>query len=167
MHRALVVETQRHSLAQARETTRQLTALQRLTAKLADARDNDAVIDAVIEEASATVGSTQVTVCLVDESGETMRGIRYHGLNDELAKQFAEFPFRAGLPAVDALLQHRPIVMHSQGDRDQLYPSLTGNDFTGTWVCLPLGVGNRDIGALALTVPPEAADSPSYLEFLM
>jgi serine phosphatase RsbU (regulator of sigma subunit)/transcriptional regulator with GAF, ATPase, and Fis domain/anti-sigma regulatory factor (Ser/Thr protein kinase) len=167
MHRALVVETQQQSLTDAQETTRRLAALQRLTARLADARDNDAVIDAVIEEASATVGSTQVTVCVLDDSGEVMRGIRYHGLTDELAEQFAQFPFRAGLPAADALLQRRPIVMHNQGERDQLYPSLAGNTFAGSWACLPLAVGNRDIGALALTIPSDAADSPGYLQFLV
>src|SRR4051794_27021169 len=167
MHRALVVETQQRSLADARETTRRLIALQRLTARLADARDSDAVIDAVIDEATATVGSRHVTLCALDETGETMRGIRYHGLSEALTQQFAEFPFRAGLPAADALLQRRPIVMHSQGERDHLYPSLAGNDFAGTWVCLPLAVGNRDIGALALTVPPDAAESSSYLEFLL
>ena len=168
MHRALVVETQQRSLVDARETARRLTALQRLTARLADARGSDAVIDAVIEEAAASVGSTQVTICALDESGDTMRGIRYHGLSDELAKKFAEFPFRAGLPAVDALLQHRPIVMHSQVERDELYPSLAGNSFSvRSWVCLPLSVGLRDIGALALTVPPESVDSPAYLDFLM
>src|SRR4051794_33920821 len=167
MHRALVVETQQRGLAEAREATRRLTALQRLTARLADARDNDAVIDAVIDEASATVGSAQVAICVLDGSGTTMRGIRYHGLSDELAAQFAEFPFQAGLPGADALLQRRPIVMASQGERDGLYPSLAGNDFAGCWVCLPLAVANRDIGALSLTVPPDTADSPSYLEFLI
>ena len=167
MHRALVVEEQERSLRDARETARRLTALQRLTARLADARDTDAVIDAVVDEVSATLGSTQVAFCVLDDTGEVMRGIRYHGLGDALAQQFAQFPFRAGLPASDALLQRRPIVMSTRGERDDLYPSLAGEGFAGSWVCLPLAVGARDIGALALSVPTGAPDASGYLDFLM
>ncbi|HET6815752.1 MAG TPA: GAF domain-containing protein [Mycobacteriales bacterium] len=167
MHRALVVETQQRNLIDARETARRLTALQRLTARLADARDTDAIVEVVLDETSATVGSNQVALCVLDESGETMRGVRYQGLSEALSRQFAEFPYRPGLPAADALLQRRPIVMHTQAERDELYPSLADNNFAQTWVCLPLATAERDIGALALSLRPDAADSPTYLDFLM
>ena len=167
MHRALVVEAQQRNLIDARETARRLTALQRLTARLADARDTEAIVDVVVDETSLTVGATQMAFCVLDESGQTMRGIRYHGFSEELAKQFAEFPFQAGLPAADALLERRPIVMNTQAERDELYPSFANEKFARTWVCLPLAIGERNIGALALSVSPAAAESPTYLEFLM
>jgi GAF domain-containing protein/anti-sigma regulatory factor (Ser/Thr protein kinase) len=167
MHRALVVETQQRNLINARETARRLTALQRLTARLADARDTEAIVDVVVDETSLTVGATQMAFCILDETGETMRGVRYHGFSEELATQFAEFPFRAGLPAADALLQRRPIVMSTQAERDELYPSFANEKFARTWVCLPLAIGERAIGSLALSLSPQAADSPTYLDFLM
>jgi serine phosphatase RsbU (regulator of sigma subunit)/anti-sigma regulatory factor (Ser/Thr protein kinase)/putative methionine-R-sulfoxide reductase with GAF domain len=167
MHRALIVEAQQRNLIDARETARRLTALQRLTARLADAREPEAVFDAVVEEATAADGAIQIAFCIVDESGENMRGVRYHGLSDELARRFAQFPYVAGLPAADALLQRRPIIMHTQAERDELYPSLADNAFVRTWVCLPLAIGELAIGALALSVSSDLADSASYLDFLM
>ncbi|HET7312290.1 MAG TPA: GAF domain-containing protein [Mycobacteriales bacterium] len=167
MHRALVVEAQQRNLIDARETARRLTALQRLTARLADARDTDAIVEVVLDETRATVGSTQVAFCVLDESGTTMRGVRYQGLSEEMTRQFAEFPYRPGLPAADALLQRRPIVMSSQAERDELYPSFADENFARTWVCLPLATGERDIGALAMSLPPQSVESSSYLEFLV
>ncbi|HET7529754.1 MAG TPA: SpoIIE family protein phosphatase [Mycobacteriales bacterium] len=167
MHRGLVVETQQRSLADLRETASRLTALQRLTARLADARDTDAIVDVVVEETSVTLGATQVAFCLLDEDGRTMRGVRYHGLGEEMSRRFAAFPYLPGLPAADALLQRRPVVMRSQSERDELYPALASNPFARTWVILPLAIADRDIGALALSVPSETAESPSYLEFVM
>ena len=167
MHRALVVETQQRNLIDARETARRLTALQRLTARLADARDTEAIADVVVDETSVTVGATQMAFCVLDEAGETMRGVRYHGFSEELAQQFAEFPFRPGLPAADALLERRPILMQTQAERDELYPSFANESFARTWVCLPLAIGERDIGALALSLSPQAAESPTAFDFLM
>jgi serine phosphatase RsbU (regulator of sigma subunit)/anti-sigma regulatory factor (Ser/Thr protein kinase) len=167
MHRALVVESQQRSLADARETAHRLNALQQLTARLADARDTDAIVDLVVDEASSRIGATQVAFCLLDDAGQTMRGVRYHGLSAELASQFTQFPYAPGLPAADALLQRRPVVMHSRSERDELYPSLSEETFGRAWVCVPLAIGDRPIGALALSVAPDDADSPSYLDFLV
>ena len=62
MHRALVVESQQRSLVTVREAARRLTALQRLTSRLADVRGIEAIVEAVVDEATASVGSTQLAL---------------------------------------------------------------------------------------------------------
>jgi len=167
MHRALVVEAQQHNLAEARETAHRLAALQRVTAGLADARDTAAIVDLVIREATGALGARQVAFCVLDSEAGVLRGIRYHGLSDELTNRFAEFPLAPGLPAADALLERKPIVLHDQSERDDLYPDLSVDEFHHAWVVLPLAIGTNDIGALSLSVPATDAQSSDYVSFLM
>ncbi|MDQ1696873.1 MAG: hypothetical protein QOJ03_2226, partial [Frankiaceae bacterium] len=167
MHRALVVEAQLRSLADAQETTRRLASLQRLTAALADVRDGASTFDFIVEELTTTLGASLVAICVLDADAGVMRTVRQHGLGAALQEAYREFPYAEGLPASDALLRHEPVLLRSVADRDRQYPSLAEHYPQGqAWACLPLVIGDRDLGALALSLPTEQDFSDHDVEFL-
>src|SRR3954451_19306063 len=167
MHRALVMQAQERSLAEARQAATRLQALQRVTASLADVRADTDPFDFLIREVTEATGAGKGVLCVLDESAGLMRTVRSAGLADDLAAEFAQFPYVAGLPATDALLRREPILMRSRAERDATYPNLAGQaTMEHAWACLPLAVGDRALGALALSLPhPDDFDARD-LEFL-
>jgi GAF domain-containing protein len=167
MHRALVVEQQQRSLAQAQLTAQRLRILQRLTAALADMRDATTTVDSIVDELISGLGARQVALCVLDAEAAVMRTIGHHGLNAQLQDQFREFPYAEGLPAADALLRREPVFLHDTADRDARYPALAAQfPAEHAWACLPMVIGDRGIGALALSLPAPQEFSAEDVEFL-
>src|SRR4051795_12484428 len=167
MHRALATQAQQRSLAEARLAASRLQALQRVTAALADVRADTDPIDSLVREVTEATGAVKVVLCVLDETAGVMRTVRSEGLASDLAAEFAEFPYVAGLPATDALLRREPILMRNRAERDAAYPTFAGEaTIEHAWACLPLVIGDHPLGALALSLtdPHDFADSD--LEFL-
>ena len=167
MHRALVVQGQQRALAEARQAASRLQALQRVTAALADVRVGADPLDFLVHEVSQATGAAKVVLCVLDEVAGMMRTVRTAGMPVGIAEEFAEFPYVAGLPATDALLRREPILMRSRAERDAAYPGLVGQQtMDHAWACLPLVVGDRPVGALALSHSGPAEFGEEDLEFL-
>ena len=167
MHRALVMQAQERSLAEARQAASRLRALQRVTAALADVRADADPVDFLVREVTEATGAVKVVLCVLDEAAGLMRTVRTAGLAEDIVAEFAEFPYVAGLPATDALLRREPILMRSREERDAAYPNLAGQAMTeNAWACLPLAIGDRALGALALSLPHPHDFDARDLEFL-
>jgi GAF domain-containing protein/anti-sigma regulatory factor (Ser/Thr protein kinase) len=167
MHRALTSEAQQRSLVAARETARRLASLQRLTAALADIRDGTSTFDVIVDELTTSLGASLVAICVLDAEASVMRTLQHHGLDPRLQDVYRAFPYVEGLPASDALLTRRPVLLHSVAERDALYPSLAEHYPVGqAWACLPLVIADRALGALSLSLPTEQAFNAEDVEFL-
>ena len=167
MHRALATQAQQRSLAEARLVASRLQALQRVTAALADVRSDTDPIDFLVREVTEATGALKVVLCVLDEAAGLMRTVRSDGLASDLAAEFAEFPYVAGLPATDALLRREPILMRNRAERDAAYPTFAGEaTIEHAWACLPLVIGDRPLGALALSLTDPHDFDDSALEFL-
>src|SRR3954454_20727063 len=167
MHRALATQAQQRSLAEARLVASRLQALQRVTAALADMRSDTDPIDFLVREVTEATGAVKVVLCVLDETAGLMRTVRSDGLASDLAAEFAEFPYVAGLPATDALLRREPILMRNRAERDAAYPTFAGEaTIEHAWACLPLVIGDRPLGALALSLTDPHDFDDSDLEFL-
>src|SRR4051812_32278824 len=167
MHRALATQAQQRSLAEARLVASRLQALQRVTAALADVRSDTDPIDFLVREVTEATGAVKVALCVLDETAGLMRTVRTDGLANDLAAEFAEFPYVAGLPATDALLRREAILMRNRAERDAAYPNLTGQaTMEHAWACLPLVIGDRPLGALALSLTDPHDFDDGDLEFL-
>jgi GAF domain-containing protein len=167
MYRALVVEARERSLAQTRESARRLAVLQRLTATLADVRDGPSTLDFIVDQVCAAVGGSHAALCVLDEPAGVMRTVRMRGLDPSLQTTFGEFPYVPGLPATDALLERRPVLLRDVAERDAKYPFLSDRyPLVSAWACLPLAIGDRGIGSLAIGLPAPQAFSDDDLEFL-
>ena len=168
MHRALIVESQQQSLADAQQYAARLAALQRLTAALADARDPQRTFDVIVEELTRAVDAAMVALCALDEDEGVMRVVASHGLAPEVADSFGEFPYRAGLPATDALLERRPVLVYDADDLRTRYPVLERYGPEGrAWAALPLVIGDHAVGALALALPAPQRFPPEDVEYLV
>jgi serine phosphatase RsbU (regulator of sigma subunit)/putative methionine-R-sulfoxide reductase with GAF domain/anti-sigma regulatory factor (Ser/Thr protein kinase) len=167
MHRALVVQAQQRSLAEARQVAARLQALQRVTAALADVRPGTDALDVLVREVTTATGAVKVALCVLDDDAGVLRTLRTTGLGGDVAAEYATFPYAAGLPAADALLQRRPVLIRTPAERDALYPNLARKDpIEHAWACLPLVIGDLPFGALALSLPGPHDFGPDDLEFL-
>ncbi len=168
MHRALVVEAQQQSLADARQYATRLASLQRLTAALADARDPQRTVDVIVDELTRAVDAAMVALCVLDADAGVMRIVASHGLAPEVATNFTEFPFRAGLPATDALLGRQPVLVYDADDMQARYSVLSGDAPEGrAWAALPLVIGDRPVGALTLALPSPQQFPAEDVEYLV
>lgn len=168
MHRALVVESQQQSLAEARQYASRLASLQRLTAALADARDPRSTFDVIVNELKRSVDAAMVALCALDADAGLMRIVASHGLVRDVVDNFLEFPFRPGLPATDALLERRPILVYDAADLQARYPVLERYGPEGrAWAALPLVIGDHAVGALTLALPAPQRFPPEDVEYLV
>jgi serine phosphatase RsbU (regulator of sigma subunit)/anti-sigma regulatory factor (Ser/Thr protein kinase) len=167
MHRALVIQAQQRSLTEERQAARRLRSLQRVTAALAEMRGGVDPVDFIVDEVIDATGALQVALCVLDEQAGLLRTLRTSGLDDAVTEHFADFPYVAGTPAADALLQRRPVLLRTPEERDALYPMFAGrHPIEHAWACLPLLVGDRGLGALALSLPVPQQFATDDLEFL-
>ena len=168
MHRALVVESQQRSLAEARQYASRLASLQRLTAALADARDPRGTFDVIVDELTRSLDAAMVALCAVDADAGAMRIVASHGLTSEVVDNFSEFPLRAGLPATDALLERRPVLVYDADDLRARYPVLEHYGPEGrAWAAMPLVIADHEVGALAVALPAPQLFPPEDVEYLV
>ena len=168
MHRALVVEAQQRSLAEAQQYASRLASLQRLTAALADTRDPQGTFDVIVDQLTRSVNAAMVALCALDADAGVMRIVASHGLAPEVVDNFSEFPLRPGLPATDALLERRPVLVHDAEDLQARYPVLTGYAPEGrAWVAMPLVIGDRPVGALTIALPSPQQFPAEDVEYLV
>lgn len=170
MHRALVVQAQQRSLSAAQDAARRLLSLQRLTARLADARGATEMVDLIVHEVTDVLGAARVMLALLGSDGQTLHTVGSYGVDAALGEQYASYPCDPAYPAADALLRREPIVLRSYEERRERYPSLGDmNPDEHALVCLPLTAAERAIGALAMSFlghPPLVADDINFLTAL-
>jgi GAF domain-containing protein/anti-sigma regulatory factor (Ser/Thr protein kinase) len=166
-HRALVIQEQQRNLTAARASAERLAALQRLTAALADVQDTGEIVDLIVDEVTSALGAVRVMLSLLDAGAATLRSVRTFGVQQRFAEAYAEYPLRPGLPAVDALLTGEVVVLRDVAERNARYPELHAmDDDDHALVCVPLVVGERRIGALALSFPGAPVFEDDDVRFL-
>lgn len=163
----LLLAAEEQSRTDAHVAVQRLAALQRLTAALADIRDAGRMVDVIVDEVTSTLGAVRVMLSLLDPSGRTLRSVRTFGVAERFADEYAEYPLRPGLPAVDALLSGEVVVLHDVAERDARYPELQVMDGDEhALVCVPLCLADRRIGVLALSFPGARTFDAADLQFL-
>jgi serine phosphatase RsbU (regulator of sigma subunit)/putative methionine-R-sulfoxide reductase with GAF domain/anti-sigma regulatory factor (Ser/Thr protein kinase) len=163
----LLLAAEQHSRTDAQAAAQRLAALQRLTATLADIQDTARMVDLIVDEVTSTLGAVRVMLSLLDPGGESLRSVRTFGVQERFADEYADYPLRPGLPAVDALLTGEVVVLHDVAERDARYPELqVMDDDEHALVCVPLAVGDRRIGVLALSFPGTPRFDAADIRFL-
>ena len=128
--------------------------LQLLTEALADALTPQQVLDAVISTGLGldAAGASRGLIALLDESSATLSIAAAHGYKDETMRKWHRFPLAEELPLSRAVVTGEPVYLHSQAERDALFPALRGRTEKGhALVCLPLVVEGRRLGGLVLS----------------
>ncbi|SDS07050.1 Histidine kinase-like ATPase domain-containing protein [Nocardioides scoriae] len=158
---AVAIENARHYARElaarrvAEQAAERLLLLQQITSRLARATDREEVLRAVTETLVGPLGALRVGVYLAD--GDVYRAVAAasSGRGDDgpspQAPQTAWLPRHGDNPVAVSAEERRPLVHGSLADLAARFPdlgaSLSGIEAT---VVLPLAVGPRTLGALAL-----------------
>ncbi len=141
-------------------------ALQRVTAALAPALDEDAVLAALPLAASAVAGIDDVVIARVGPGGQYLdrRSLRGDGSLDR------RIPMDVDLPVTRAVRTGVAAFYPSTREMTEVHPELAESaaDVPGrSWAVLPLSAGRGAAGALALRFDSPRDFGPAEREFLL
>jgi PAS domain S-box-containing protein len=128
--------------------------LQLLTEALAETRDPQQVLDAVIGTGLGldAAGAKRGLIALVDERGEELEIAAWYGYREQTMRSWRRFALTDDFPLSRAVMRGEPVFIRSQSERDRLFPALRGRSDEGhALACLPLIVEGRTLGGLALS----------------
>jgi PAS domain S-box-containing protein len=135
-----------------RAALEQAHRLQRLSLELAEARNPQQVLDAVVSSGLEAAGARAGLIALVEPGGENIRIVASSGYGEQVMAEWAQFPLRDDLPLSRAILRGEPVYLASQEERDRQFPALAGRGGEGrALTCLPLIVEGRTLGGLVLS----------------
>ena len=120
------------------------------------------VTEQLTDAAGATVGSFSL---LVDDETLALIGIR--GGTEGVASRWATYPLSGSTPAADCVRSRRPLLLDGRAQIRARYPTLeSAAEGERSIVCLPLVVGDRDLGVVSLSFPGRRVVDTAELLFL-
>jgi PAS domain S-box-containing protein len=126
--------------------------LQAVSAKLAETRTAQQVLDAVLDEGLKAAGAVRGLIATLDPETNDLEIVAWHGYKDETMHGWARFPLTDDLPLSRAVLRSEPVFLRSSRERDETVPALLGRSEDGhALACLPLVVEGKPIGGLVLS----------------
>lgn len=146
-----------------------LIGLQRVALALSAARTVEEVAEVIITEGLSALGGNAGSVSLLTEDGTMFDTVRCHGYPPEVAAAYAHYPFDTPLPNADVVRRCEPLFIETLAERNRHYPHLAHNRTAGgrgALAALPLIVGGRAFGGLALSFPEDRSFSPDDRAFM-
>lgn len=130
-----------------------LSRLQRVSVALARAITPAQVIDVIITDGIAAVGTVMGFVGLLTPDSGTLRIAAYAGYPDTVMQQWANMPLSQDVPATRAVRDRAPQWIRSDQEYIEAYPHLASarmGSFHG-WAVLPLIVEEVPLGVIGLS----------------
>ena len=158
------------SLAHMRDAWNRLQLLEKVTGELTGASTVEQIGRAVAHNAVEMLGALVVRVYSLGDDG-VLRAISAHGGSPELYAQFDSFSLDEDYPACQVVRTRKAMVLRNRAEIDAGFPPLAGvYPVERSLHLVPLTVGDRAIGCLALTFPAgsdiEDASEQSFLAAL-
>lgn len=133
--------------------TARLARLQKITSALSNTVTQDGVADSVLHEAIIALECDAGVVVVTPEGGEGLALLRESGSLDPLMRSFKHRqPARSKGPYAEVVETCRAIYLESFEEMLARYPAFrdaTKLRSRGAWIFLPLGIGDKAVGALA------------------
>jgi GAF domain-containing protein len=114
------------------------------------------VADVIIAQGLAALGATVGVMAVLSDEGTSFTTVRAAGYPPEVVAAWADFPADAAVPIADAVRAREPVILASRGEHDARYPHLASAHAAapdGALVAIPLLLGERAVGGLALGFP--------------
>jgi GAF domain-containing protein len=148
------------------EATR-TAALQAVTAALGPASTEEEIADATVNQGVTASGARAGGIGLLRPSGD-IEMVRIEGYQRDDRAYWRRFSVTEPFPLSEAVRENRPVILRTTKERDERFPSLagTGEMVDHAIVCLPLVVGDRAIGGMVASFPPETELDDTRLSFL-
>lgn len=147
---------------------RRADTLQRMTAALASALEEDAVIDVLAGEVGGTPGIEEVVIGRPGAGGEQVEVRTLGAVRAE--DSFIRLPADAELPVPHVARTGEPLFFSESREALERFPGLAairGEDMTGGWAVLPMRTGRRPAPVLALRFAGPRAFTPPERTFLL
>jgi PAS domain S-box-containing protein len=132
----------------------------RLVHSVADAlgtvRPVEGTAEVILDHLAPALGAVAGAVAIVDAGGQRLRIVASSGYDDETISTWRTFPLPADVPAAAAARDGTILLIGSRAERDRRFPSLAETEpLGGAWATLPLTVGGRRLGVIALSFAEE------------
>ncbi len=138
--------------SQAEGLASRLAHLQGLTSELTGVSTNVDIAEIVVGHAADAFGARYAALYV--REGAELRAIRSRRSSPESDSRWSQVPLRAELPVCEAVRENKTIIVRGAPEIARRYPSLTVAPIEDVSVaCMPLSVGARCIGVIALTFP--------------
>ncbi|HEX2172512.1 MAG TPA: ATP-binding protein, partial [Dehalococcoidia bacterium] len=134
--------------------TQRADRLQWVTAELAGALTPDQVAAVVVDQSVAALGAAAGSLALVDPDRRGLTVLRAVGYPEEDLAAWRRFPIEAPVPIAEAVRTGRAVWIEMVTDWAACYPDLpamSGHDFRGSGVAVPLINDGLVIGAIGLS----------------
>jgi GAF domain-containing protein/anti-sigma regulatory factor (Ser/Thr protein kinase) len=152
--------------AEAEGLASRLGHLQQLTAELTAVSEVDDIASIMVGHAADAFGAQYAALYVRDD--DELTAVRTRGTPDAFDELWRRVRLDAALPICEAVRRSRPIVMRGATEIGRRYPALTAQPISDVSVaCVPLRVGERCIGVVALTFPLyRHLEDPAEMAFL-
>ncbi len=167
LERGRLYTAEHQARTRAEIAAQRLSRLHEVTTSLAAAKDVSEVAAAVTGGAAASLGASLSALCILEPDGQTMRLLGIEGASPQTTHSWETFPLDADLPASESVRTNRPVVVRSLAELHARYPLMEGQGEPGRGlVCVPLSIGDRRVGALALGFPDDHRVDDAELDLL-
>jgi signal transduction histidine kinase len=160
--RSSVTDAARRARAEALQADVRSGALAAVAEAFSAARDEEAVLDALVGSGLPPAGATSAAVLRLDESG-SLTAVRLVGYPEGVRAP------SQNLPVADAIRRGEPVIVPDPESIARMYPDmadLASQIGARTIVALPLVAHGRQIGGVRLGFPDERAVAPATLRYL-
>ena len=144
-----------------------LALARRVAALLAPLRRPEELVEILLHEGAAHLGANTASLCLLDEEAGCFELVGSVGYGSVITTTWQRFPIDAPVPARDAVLHGRSVLLPNIRERDTRYPVFAGTPTTdAAYAVVPVG-DDPAVGALTLGWPDERTfDDPDEIALL-
>jgi PAS domain S-box-containing protein len=153
-------------LAAQRQAT-QMSHLYAITAALSGTTDVTVIAETLADQTLIAFGAVRGAVVLCSEDGGSLETVAWRGHDPTVIERWRRFPLDASSPIGQAVLQNEPIVMVDADDWLARFPGLAREQVPAAAASIPLDVGGRAIGGLALSFDHPREFTPDDIGFML
>jgi PAS domain S-box-containing protein len=144
-----------------------MSHLYAITARLSETTDREVIADAIADLAVSPIGADRGAVVVRSEDGGFLETLASRGFDDEQISPWRRFPLDGRTPIGDAVQTNRPVVMPDREAWQRSYPDLDPERIPAAAAAVPLDVGGRAIGGIALSFDEPRTLSDDEIEFIL
>jgi PAS domain S-box-containing protein len=144
-----------------------MSHLYAITARLSETTDREVIAEAIADLSVSPIGADRGAVVVRSEDGGTLETLAARGFDGDLIEPWRRFPLDGRTPIGEAVQTNRPVVMPDREAWRRSYPDLDPERIPAAAAAIPLDVGGRAIGGIALSFDEPRTLSDDVIEFIL
>ena len=144
-----------------------MSHLYAITARLSETTDREVIAEAIADLAVSPIGANRGAVVVRSEDGSSLETLTSRGFDEAGIAPWRRFPLDRRTPIGDAVQTNRPVVMPDRDTWQRTYPDLDPARIPAAAAAIPLDVGGRAIGGIALSFDEPRELLEDEIEFIL